>query len=94
MAYSQQTKNRSAAQPLYLEWAPNATTKPNKNDEKESKKKEEIGENNAEEEEVDEEKKPKKILVRNVPFQASLDELQQLFTAFGEIRALRLPKKV
>lgn len=92
MAYSQQTKNRSAAQPLYLEWAPNAMTKPNKNDEKELKTNEEIEENNAEE--VDEEKKPKKILVRNVPFQASLDELQQLFTAFGEIRALRLPKKV
>ncbi|CAH1107316.1 unnamed protein product [Psylliodes chrysocephalus] len=35
-----------------------------------------------------------KILVRNVPFQASKKEIQELFSTFGEIRALRLPKKM
>ncbi|CAH0546804.1 unnamed protein product [Brassicogethes aeneus] len=35
-----------------------------------------------------------KILVRNVPFQAKLKEIQELFSTFGEIKALRLPKKM
>ncbi|CAH1966721.1 unnamed protein product [Acanthoscelides obtectus] len=35
-----------------------------------------------------------KILVRNVPFQASRKEIQELFSTFGEIKALRLPKKM
>ncbi|CAG9827411.1 unnamed protein product [Diabrotica balteata] len=35
-----------------------------------------------------------KILVRNVPFQANKKEIQELFSTFGEIRALRLPKKM
>ncbi|KRT79377.1 RNA binding protein, partial [Oryctes borbonicus] len=35
-----------------------------------------------------------KILVRNVPFQATKKEIQELFKAFGEIKALRLPKKM
>ncbi|KAK2708669.1 probable RNA-binding protein 19 [Artemia franciscana] len=35
-----------------------------------------------------------KILVRNVPFEATLKEIQDLFKPFGEIKALRLPKKV
>lgn len=35
-----------------------------------------------------------KILVRNVPFQANKGEIEQLFKAFGEIKALRLPKKM
>ena len=35
-----------------------------------------------------------KILVRNIPFQASKKELTQLFSAFGEIKILRMPKKV
>ncbi|XP_060520539.1 probable RNA-binding protein 19 [Cylas formicarius] len=34
-----------------------------------------------------------KILVRNVPFQANRKELYELFGTFGEIKALRLPKK-
>uniref|UniRef100_A0A914UJ90 RRM domain-containing protein n=1 Tax=Plectus sambesii TaxID=2011161 RepID=A0A914UJ90_9BILA len=34
-----------------------------------------------------------KLLVRNLPFQASRKELQQLFGAFGELRSLRIPKK-
>ncbi|KAG7197053.1 hypothetical protein KM043_017582 [Ampulex compressa] len=35
-----------------------------------------------------------KILVRNVPFQASMEEITELFKAFGEIKAVRLPKKL
>ena len=35
-----------------------------------------------------------KMLVRNVPFQATSDEVQQLFSAFGEIKFIRMPKKV
>ncbi|KAF5272764.1 hypothetical protein FQA39_LY07791 [Lamprigera yunnana] len=35
-----------------------------------------------------------KILVRNVPFQANHKEVYELFKTFGEIKALRLPKKM
>lgn len=35
-----------------------------------------------------------KILVRNIPFQANKNEVHELFKAFGEIKALRLPKKM
>jgi len=35
-----------------------------------------------------------KILVRNVPFQANRQEIFELFGTFGEIKALRLPKKM
>lgn len=35
-----------------------------------------------------------KILVRNIPFEASLKEVKELFSAFGEIKTLRLPKKM
>ncbi|KAI4503707.1 hypothetical protein M0802_001110 [Mischocyttarus mexicanus] len=35
-----------------------------------------------------------KILVRNVPFQASVQEITELFKAFGELKAVRLPKKL
>lgn len=35
-----------------------------------------------------------KILVRNVPFQANRNELHEIFRVFGEIKTLRLPKKL
>lgn len=35
-----------------------------------------------------------KILVRNVPFQATVHEVTELFKAFGELKAVRLPKKL
>ncbi|MFH4979342.1 hypothetical protein AB6A40_006051 [Gnathostoma spinigerum] len=35
-----------------------------------------------------------KILIRNIPFQATVKEVKQLFSTFGEIRSLRLPKKI
>ncbi|XP_058812393.1 probable RNA-binding protein 19 [Topomyia yanbarensis] len=35
-----------------------------------------------------------KILVRNVPFQANVKEIRDLFCVFGELRSVRLPKKL
>ncbi|PWA19577.1 hypothetical protein CCH79_00006971 [Gambusia affinis] len=34
-----------------------------------------------------------KILVRNVPFQATVREIRELFSTFGELKTVRLPKK-
>lgn len=34
-----------------------------------------------------------KIMVRNIPFQAKESEVKEIFNAFGEIKAARLPKK-
>nr|XP_003699323.1 PREDICTED: probable RNA-binding protein 19 [Megachile rotundata] len=35
-----------------------------------------------------------KILIRNVPFQANVHEITELFKAFGELKAVRLPRKL
>ena len=35
-----------------------------------------------------------KILIRNIPFQANLNEITSLFKAFGELKTVRLPKKL
>ncbi|KAL3985712.1 RNA recognition motif family protein [Acanthocheilonema viteae] len=35
-----------------------------------------------------------KILIRNIPFQATRKEVKQLFATFGEIRSFRMPRKV
>ncbi|XP_055002947.1 probable RNA-binding protein 19 [Sorex araneus] len=35
-----------------------------------------------------------KILVRNIPFQADRRELRELFSTFGELKTVRLPKKL
>ncbi|KAM8961985.1 putative RNA-binding protein 19 isoform 2-T2 [Pelodytes ibericus] len=35
-----------------------------------------------------------KILVRNVPFQATVREIRELFSTFGELKTVRLPRKV
>lgn len=35
-----------------------------------------------------------KILVRNIPFQAKQKEVEQLFKVFGEVKSVRLPKKM
>ncbi|XP_017269132.1 probable RNA-binding protein 19 isoform X2 [Kryptolebias marmoratus] len=34
-----------------------------------------------------------KILVRNIPFQATVKEIRELFCTFGELKTVRLPKK-
>lgn len=35
-----------------------------------------------------------KILVRNIPFQAKVNEVRDLFKAFGELTSIRIPKKM
>ncbi|XP_054730684.1 probable RNA-binding protein 19 [Anastrepha obliqua] len=35
-----------------------------------------------------------KIIVRNIPFQAKEKEVREIFKAFGELRSVRLPKKM
>lgn len=39
------------------------------------------------------EQKSAKILVRNIPFEASKHEVKELFRTFGELKTVRLPKK-
>ena len=39
------------------------------------------------------EQKSAKILVRNIPFEASKQEVKELFQTFGELKTVRLPKK-
>lgn len=41
-----------------------------------------------------EQKDSTKIMVRNIPFQANAKEVRDIFKTFGEIKALRLPKKM
>ena len=38
--------------------------------------------------------KSTKILVRNIPFQANTSEISSLFKSFGELKTVRLPKKL
>ncbi|XP_064648484.1 probable RNA-binding protein 19 [Lineus longissimus] len=38
--------------------------------------------------------KSTKIMVRNIPFEAKLKEIEQLFKVFGELKSARLPKKL
>lgn len=42
----------------------------------------------------DKKQKSSKILVRNVPFEATQKELRELFATFGELKTVRLPKKI
>jgi multiple RNA-binding domain-containing protein 1 len=37
--------------------------------------------------------KPTKLMVKNLPFEASRKDLQKLFEGFGNIKSLRIPKK-
>eukprot|EP00764_Aduncisulcus_paluster_P011176 gnl/Carplike_NY0171/4155_a5615_451.p1 GENE.gnl/Carplike_NY0171/4155_a5615_451~~gnl/Carplike_NY0171/4155_a5615_451.p1 ORF type:complete len:211 (+),score=25.42 gnl/Carplike_NY0171/4155_a5615_451:1-633(+) len=52
-------------------------------------------EKRREEEEGDEDasKEGKKIMVRNIAFQATSKELRKLFTAYGQVKTVRMPKK-
>ncbi|XP_056384740.1 probable RNA-binding protein 19 isoform X2 [Hyla sarda] len=43
---------------------------------------------------VNKKQKSSKILVRNVPFQATVKEIRELFSTFGELKTVRLPKKM
>jgi multiple RNA-binding domain-containing protein 1 len=81
LAYSQ-FKNL----PLYLEWAPIGALKEDETKSIENESQENIAES------MDD--KPLKILVRNVPFEATRKEIKKLFGAFGEIKSVRLPQKM
>ncbi|VDM63460.1 unnamed protein product [Angiostrongylus costaricensis] len=35
-----------------------------------------------------------KLLIRNIPFQASIKEIESLFSSFGEVKSIRIPKKI
>lgn len=43
---------------------------------------------------VNKKQRSSKILVRNVPFQATVKEIRELFSTFGELKTVRLPKKM
>lgn len=42
---------------------------------------------------VEKKQRGSKILVRNIPFQATVREIRELFCTFGELKTVRLPKK-
>ena len=97
-------------QPLYLEWAPFDVFNENHASRTCVGRSEDDGQSSNEsanvEKEINENGDKKeassdhnqdgrtKILVRNVPFQASPKEIRQLFSTFGEIRIIRMPLKV
>ncbi|XP_048370954.1 probable RNA-binding protein 19 [Sphaerodactylus townsendi] len=43
---------------------------------------------------ISKKQKSSKILVRNIPFQATVREIRELFSTFGELKTVRLPKKM
>ncbi|XP_077995356.1 putative RNA-binding protein 19 [Glandiceps talaboti] len=47
----------------------------------------------AKKKQVTKKQKTTKILVRNLPFEATKKEIRELFSVFGEIKSIRLPKK-
>ena len=49
---------------------------------------------NADETNKEDERKSYKILVKNVPFEATVKEVRELFGAFGDLQYVRLPKKL
>ena len=51
------------------------------------------GESDGRERVKSSEQKSAKILVRNIPFEASKHEVKELFQTFGELKTVRLPKK-
>lgn len=43
---------------------------------------------------VEKEQQTSKILVKNIPFQANVKEIRELFRVFGELKFVRMPKKI
>ncbi|CAF0997132.1 unnamed protein product [Adineta ricciae] len=43
---------------------------------------------------TEKEQQTSKILVKNIPFQANLREIRELFRVFGELKFVRMPKKI
>ncbi|KAI6224754.1 putative bacteriochlorophyll 4-vinyl reductase [Aphelenchoides besseyi] len=102
-AFSSLAYSRLRTQPLYLEWAPADAFDPDapvnekpKEEVKEEEKDEVKEEEKADDESTKKKRKPlkTKMLVRNIPFQASVKEIRSLFVAFGELKTVRLPLKV
>lgn len=69
---------------LYLEWAPINVFREKSATEQER----------AEVDQVRQLQTGSKILVKNVPFEATAPELKKLFAAYGELNFVRLPKKI
>ncbi|KAI6175548.1 putative RNA-binding protein 19 [Aphelenchoides bicaudatus] len=90
LAYS-----RIHSQPLYLEWAPVDVFVEGFEPIKEEEPEETVADKVETEENEAEEKQEEcsKILVRNIPFQATPKEVRAIFAAFGELKTVRLPKK-
>jgi RNA recognition motif-containing protein len=107
-AFTQMAYFHLRNQPLYLEWAPFDVFDKEHRSRIEIQKKqidgdsgiksdaEKLGESHdhkPNKDELDQQGRTK-ILARNVPFQATQREIKQLFSAFGEIKFIRMPKKV
>jgi multiple RNA-binding domain-containing protein 1 len=43
---------------------------------------------------IEKEQHTSKILVKNIPFQANIKEIRELFRVFGELKFVRMPKKI
>ena len=43
---------------------------------------------------IEKEQHTSKILVKNIPFQANKKEICELFRVFGELKFIRMPKKI
>ncbi|XP_030074312.1 putative RNA-binding protein 19 [Microcaecilia unicolor] len=50
--------------------------------------------NSSRKKQTNKKQKSSKILVRNIPFQATVREVRELFSTFGELKTVRLPKKI
>ncbi|KAM4809300.1 putative RNA-binding protein 19 [Rhinophrynus dorsalis] len=53
-----------------------------------------ISESTKRKKQITKKQQSSKILVRNVPFQATVREIRELFSTFGELKTVRLPKKM
>lgn len=69
---------------LYLEWAPINVFREKSLEEQEG----------SEAKQLEELQTGSKILVKNIPFEATTQELKKIFASFGELNFVRIPKKV
>lgn len=69
---------------LYLEWAPINVFR----------EKSLVDQEKAEMEQMEKIQTGTKILIKNVPFEATANEIKKVFAAYGELNFVRLPKKI
>lgn len=69
---------------LYLEWAPMNVFKEKSLEDQER----------ADLKQLEETQTGTKVLVKNIPFEATVQELKKLFAAYGELNFVRIPKKL